>query len=108
MVNKREKRERRKLHIRKRVKGTSTRPRVYIFKSNKYFYAGLADDDKSLVLMGKRCDKKAEDIIKMSKEFAKGLKTKKINTAIFDRSGYKYHGLVKLFREQLKEEGINI
>jgi large subunit ribosomal protein L18 len=108
MINKKQKREKRKLHIRKKMSGTSIKPRIFVFKSNRYFYVGVADDSVSKVLMGKGCHRKKEDILKMAKEFAKDIKKKKIKTAVFDRSGYKYHGLIKIFADQLRSEGINI
>lgn len=103
-----EKRQRRKAHIRKNVSGTALKPRIYVFKSNKNFYAGVADDDNNVVLMGKKTHRKAEDITKMAKDFAKDLKAKKIEVAVFDRSGYKYHGLVATFVEELRNNGIKI
>ncbi len=103
-----EKRKKRKMHIRKNLSGTSVKPRVFVFKSNKYFYAGVADDEKSIVLMSKMVHKKEEDIVKMAKAFASDLKKKKIEVAVFDRSGYKYHGLVAAFAEELRNNGIKI
>jgi large subunit ribosomal protein L18 len=103
-----EKRERRKMHIRKTVSGSALKPRVFVFKSNKYFYAGVADDDKNVVIMSKMTPRKSEGIVKMAGEFAKGLKGKKIETVVFDRSGYKYHGLVASFVEELRNKGIKI
>jgi large subunit ribosomal protein L18 len=106
--NKSDKRERRKMHIRKTLSGTSVKPRVFVFKSNKFFYAGVADDDKNIVLTGKLAKKKNEEILKMAKVFAADLKKKKIEVAVFDRSGYRYHGLVAAFAEELRKNGIKI
>ena len=103
-----EKRERRKKHIRKNISGVSLKPRVFVFKSNKYFYAGVADDDKNIVLMSKMSNKKEEDIVKMAKDFALTLNKKKIENAVFDRSGYKYHGLIASFVTELRNNGIKI
>jgi len=52
--------------------------------------------------------KKAEDIKKMAKEFATNLKKKKIDKGVFDRSGYRYHGLVAMFADELRNNGIKI
>lgn len=105
---KKEQRERRKMHIRKRINGTIERPRIFVFKSNKYFYAGMADDESGVVLKSCMCKKNSKDIEKMSKGFAKEIKEKKIASAVFDRNGYKYHGLIKTFVEGLRSDGINI
>ena len=107
-MNKKDRREKRKMHIRKKISGTADVPRIFVFKSNRYFYAGAANDDTSTVIMSKMSKKKAEDIKKMAKEFATSLKKKKIDKGVFDRSGYRYHGLVALFADELRNNGIKI
>ena len=106
MKTKEQKRQRRKAYIKKRIRGTSDRPRIFVFKSNKYFYAGLADDEKGIVLKSYMAKKETDDIIAMSKKFAK--EALKSESVVFDRSGYKYHGLIKSFVEELRKEGVNI
>jgi large subunit ribosomal protein L18 len=107
-MNKKDRRQKRKLHIRKKISGTADVPRIFVFKSNRYFYAGAANDDTSTVIMSKMSKKKAEDIKKMAKEFATNLKKKKIDKGVFDRSGYRYHGLVAMFADELRNNGIKI
>jgi len=107
-MNKKDRRQKRKLHIRKKISGTADVPRIFVFKSNRYFYAGVANDDTSTVIMSKMSKKKAEEIKKMAKEFATSLKKKKIDKGVFDRSGYRYHGLVALFADELRNNGIKI
>jgi large subunit ribosomal protein L18 len=104
--SKREQRERRKAHIRKNVYGTAQKPRVFVFKSNRYFYAGIADDDKSIVIKSFVAKKNSDDIIAMAKKFAK--EAGKYESVVFDRSGYKYHGLVKTFVEELRKQKVKI
>jgi len=104
--SKREQRERRKIHIRKNVYGTAEKPRVFVFKSNRYFYAGIADDEKGIVIKSFMAKKKSDDIIAMAKKFAK--EAGKYQSAVFDRSGYKYHGLVKTFVEELRKQKVKI
>ncbi len=105
-TNKKDKRIRRKAHIRKNLSGTSLKPRVFVFKSNRYFYAGIADDDKSIVVKSFVCKKNSESIIKMVADFVK--EASKFESLVFDRSGYKYHGLVKAFVEELRKQEIKI
>ncbi len=107
-MNKKDRRQKRKMHIRKKISGTADVPRIFVFKSNRYFYAGAANDDTSTVIMSKMSKKKAEDIKKMAKEFATNLKKKKIDKGVFDRSGYRYHGLVAMFADELRNNGIKI
>jgi large subunit ribosomal protein L18 len=58
--------------------------------------------------MSKMSNKKQEEIVKMAKVFASDLKEKKIDTAVFDRSGYRYHGLIAAFADELRSSGIKI
>lgn len=103
---KKEKRIRRKAHIRKNLSGSSSKPRVFVFKSNRYFYAGIADDDKGVVIKSFMAKKDSEHILAMIKDFVK--EAKKFEALVFDRSGYKYHGLIKEFVEELRKLEINI
>jgi large subunit ribosomal protein L18 len=105
-MKRKESRQRRKMHIRKTLNGTSEVPRVFVFKSNKYFYMGLADDDSQKVLMSKMCDKKEDEIKKLAKKISKELN--KYDKLVFDRSGYKFHGLIKTFVETLRDNKVNI
>ncbi|MCD4756326.1 50S ribosomal protein L18 [bacterium] len=101
-----QKRLRRKMHIRKTMSGTKLIPRVFVFKSNKYFYPGLANDDENKVIMSMICKKSEKEIVSLAKKMSK--KLSKYDKLVFDRSGYKYHGLVKLFVETLRENKVNI
>ncbi|HOV29807.1 MAG TPA: 50S ribosomal protein L18 [Candidatus Dojkabacteria bacterium] len=105
-LTKKERRIRRKAHIRKNVSGTSERPRVFVFKSNRYFYAGIADDEKNIVIKSFVSKKNEKDIMEMTKKFVD--EAKKFNSLVFDRSGYKYHGLIQKFVDELRKEGIKI
>ncbi|MBN1619033.1 50S ribosomal protein L18 [Candidatus Dojkabacteria bacterium] len=111
---KNEKRIRRKLHLRKKLWGTGSAPRVSVFRSNRYLYAGAVDDDLSKVIVGicekkmiKSGEKPVERAARIGEEFGKGLMKKKINKIVFDRSGYKFHGRVKAFAEGIRKAGIN-
>lgn len=103
---KKEKRIRRKAHIRKKLFGTALKPRVFVFKSNRYFYAGIANDEKSIVVKSLMSKKNEKDILAMAKKFV--VLAKKYDSLVFDRSGYKFHGLIKSFVEELRKEGVKI
>ncbi|MDD2270569.1 MAG: 50S ribosomal protein L18 [Candidatus Dojkabacteria bacterium] len=105
-MERKDSRKRRKLHIRKTLSGTSVAPRVFVFKSNKYFYVGLADDESSKILQSGMCIRKEQEIKGLAKSISKELK--KYDKLVFDRSGYKYHGLVKAFVEELRDNKVNI
>lgn len=104
--DRKQRRIRRKLHIRKNVNGTSTKPRIFVFKSNRFFYAGIADDESNRVVKSLMAKKNSNDIITMAAEFAK--EASKFESLVFDRSGYRYHGLIKTFADELRNKGVKI
>jgi large subunit ribosomal protein L18 len=101
--------------IRKKVFGTSERPRLAVFRSNKQIYAQLIDDtagntlaaassaDKSLE--GKK-GTKSDQASAGGKLIAVNAKTAGIDTVVFDRSGFLYHGRVKALADSAREEGL--
>ncbi len=101
-------RNKRQKHIRKTVNGNEDKPRIFVFKSNKYLHTGVANDEKGVVLAGGRGKRTMEGAQALGKEVAKKLKGKKLETAVFDRSGYKFHGIISKYVESLRENGIKI
>ncbi|MBN2100874.1 50S ribosomal protein L18 [Candidatus Dojkabacteria bacterium] len=109
----REKRNRRKLHIRKNIEGTSEKPRVSIYKSNRYLFAQLVNDEEMKVCCGlsekvikpEKDEKPVDRAERMGVEFGKLIKKNKVETLVFDRAGYKYHGRIKAFAEGLRKSG---
>ncbi|RDU66779.1 50S ribosomal protein L18 [Helicobacter didelphidarum] len=101
----------RKMRARVQCAGCSIKPRVSVFRSNKYFYAQAIDDTKghTLVAVDSRKLKVGNtkaDVIKVGEEFAKMLKTNNIESVIFDRNGYLYHGVIASFADSLRNNGI--
>jgi large subunit ribosomal protein L18 len=106
-----EKRIRRHARIRARVKGTSERPRLAVFRSNKQFYAQIIDDerDETLVSAHSISSPKAtpqEKAELVAKEIARRALEKNIKTVVFDRGGFLYAGNVKLFADSVRKAGI--
>ena len=109
------KRLKRKGTIRKRIRGTAERPRLSVFRSNKYIYAQAIDDVAGRVLasISDRC-KEIETEGKKKRERARavgaaiGAKLKDLNVerVIFDRNGFIYHGRVKEVAEGAREAGL--
>ncbi len=105
-------RQRRCAKIRKRISGTQDRPRLTVFRSLSHVYAQLVDDTKGKVLLGNSDIKikvkgnKTEKAKNVGLEIAKLAKEKKIETVVFDRNGYKYHGRVKAVAEGAREGGL--
>ena len=108
--------ERRKIRVRSKVFGLSSRPRLVVSKSNKYVVAQVVDDVKGVTLamvstrdLGKigKLGKKGLDIAKeVGVKIAEKLKLQKISKVVFDKSGYKYHGKVKSVAEGAREGGL--
>jgi len=104
--------------IRKKIKGSSQRPRVSVYRSHKYLYVQLIDDvaGKTLASVstfskeGKKKEGKNSNNVLAAKDLGKLLgevaKTKKIEQVVFDRSGYKYAGKVKALAEGAREAGL--
>ncbi|MBI2033067.1 MAG: 50S ribosomal protein L18 [Candidatus Levybacteria bacterium] len=107
------KRIRRQIRVRKKIRGTQEVPRLSVFRSNTSLYAQLIDDKKGETILGV-----SEKLLKDSKgtkaERAKMLgvllaeraKEHKIESIVFDRGPYKYHGRVQAFAEGVKEGGL--
>lgn len=98
--------------VRAKIAGNAAKPRLVVFRSNKHFYVQLIDDEKNKVLAAvsdlkmkskKKGVERARDLAAMMAEKAK---EKKVQTIVFDRGGYKYHGQVKVLAEELRAQGI--
>src|ERR1044071_7856021 len=105
-----EKRYRRHLRVRKRVSGTTERPRMVVFRSIKHIYAQLVDDATGRTLMtisdAEVTGKKAEKAAEVGKRIAAKAKDAGITRVVFDRGGYKYHGRVKAVADGAREGGL--
>lgn len=95
-------RKSRKMRTRARLAGRVDSPRLVVFRSNKFIYAQLVDDNKGVtVAAASGIDPKVVGG-EIAKEAVKG----KVSKIVFDRSGYKYHGKVKLLAEAAREGGL--
>ncbi|HQR73005.1 MAG TPA: 50S ribosomal protein L18 [Sulfurovum sp.] len=104
-------RAQRKARVRGKIFGSDMMPRLSVFKSNKHFYAQAIDDNTGTTLAsadGRKLGLKAnqEDVKKIAAQMAKNLASKNIDSVVFDRNGYLYHGVVASFADALREAGI--
>lgn len=105
-------RQRIKWHIRSRVTGTTERPRLTVFRSNKSIYAQIVDDSTGTTLAAASSQKledkasKIEQSTLVGKAIAAKALEKGITEVVFDRSGYLYHGRVKQLAEGAREGGL--
>lgn len=109
---------RKRIHrrVRKKVSGTAQRPRLNVFRSNRYIYAQLIDDVSGHTLVqassyeaavaneGSKSDQAAQ----VGKLLAERAKAAGIDTGVFDRGGYLYHGRVKSLADGAREGGLNL
>jgi len=92
----------RKKRVRAVVNGTKARPRMSIYRSNKYIYAQLIDDvSENTVASAKGVDPQ-----KVGEEISQKAKKAKVKQAVFDRGGYKYHGNVKKLADAARKGGL--
>ena len=104
---------RRKRRGRGNISGTADMPRLSIFKSNKYFYAQAIDDvnGNTLTAVNSRALKLSvnkESVVQVAAAMAENLKAKNIESVVFDRNGYLYHGVVASFADALRDNGIKV
>jgi large subunit ribosomal protein L18 len=117
MAKKEDKRVRRKASIRKKVSGTTERPRLSVFRSSKHIYAQVIDDvlRKTVTAVSTLDEKlvpelantnKSDKAKKVGAAIAARLKEKGIDKVVFDRNGYIYHGRVKALADAAREAGL--
>jgi large subunit ribosomal protein L18 len=105
----------RKVRVRRKVRGTTERPRLSVYRSNKHTYVQIIDDT-----LGKTVTAASEKELKNTKStktaraitlgelLAQKAKKSKITKLCFDRGGYKYHGRIKSLLEAVRQQGIEV
>jgi len=109
-------RARRKRRIRKKIQGTSSCPRLTVYKSNHYTYTQIIDDHKGHTIVAASNSEKdlrnlpnnIEGAIKLGTVLGDRVKAKKIKNLVFDRNGYAYHGIVRSIAESVRKTGIKL
>ena len=112
-------RRRRHMRIRNKVRGTSERLRLVVFRSLKNIEGQLVDDDAGRTVLGMSTlakdlrdftaegrNKRVEQSFAAGKLLAEKAKAKGIEAVVFDRGGYRYHGRVKAFADGAREGGL--
>jgi large subunit ribosomal protein L18 len=102
----------RKRTVRQKISGTDARPRVTVFRSNRYLYVQVISDESGRTLVagstlgrttgGTTVGAAAE----LGKQIADKCKEQSITEVVFDRNGYKYHGRVKALADAAREAGL--
>jgi large subunit ribosomal protein L18 len=104
---------RKKRRIGSNIKGSSARPRISVYRSNRYIYAQAIDDEKRVTVGSFSSqkltkNKKVNQAKEVGVNLAKILIEKKINEVVFDRNIYVYKGRVRALAEGLREGGIKV
>jgi len=111
-------RNRRHRRVRKKISGTTERPRLVVFRSLRHIYGQLVDDSRGVTLMGISSAspsiqgniKVGDGKVSASKLTGKALAEKAVQSGVesvvFDRGGYKYHGRIRAFAEGAREGGL--
>ncbi len=103
--------------VRRKLSGTPERPRLCIHKSSKHIYAQVVDDKAAKTLAAATTNLKAnkdaaksfcniEWAKKLGGEIANAAKSKGVSAVVFDRGGYRYHGVIKAFADAAREAGL--
>ena len=114
MATKENRRVKIKKSIRKNITGTAERPRLSVYRSNKQIYAQIIDDLKGVTVVsaGSLKNNDAQKVNKVDqarligKEIAEKARQAGVETVVFDRNGYLYHGRVKSLAEAARENGL--
>jgi large subunit ribosomal protein L18 len=108
-----QKRLKRRRRVRAKIRGTAERPRIAVFRSNRGIFAQLIDDDAGRTLAAVnwteadlRDLKPMEQAARAGALIAERGKAAGVETAVFDRGGYRYHGRVKALAEGAREGGL--
>jgi len=106
---------RRKRHVRKTIRGTATKPRLSVHRSNQHIYAQLIDDEKGVTLAAVSSNDKGSDVTYggnidaatvIGKKLAEKAKAVNIAEAAFDRGAYRFHGRVKALARAATDAGL--
>lgn len=114
--------EKRKLRIRSKINVTTDRPRLTVFRSNKYLYLQIIDEKGKVLVVSNELmlnkapstssgtikGTKTEKAALIAEDLLKKLKKQKVKKLVFDRGSYKYQGRVAVVADTLRKAGINI
>jgi len=107
-----EKRTRRKIRVRSKIFGTKECPRLSVYRSNIAIYAQMIDDNAGNTLLAASSIKDKKNNIKAAETvglvLAKKALEKGVKTCVFDRNGYKYHGVIKALADSCRKAGIKL
>lgn len=113
-LSKSQSRQRRHRRVRKHVVGTTTRPRLAVYRSNRYIYAQVIDDNVGRTVAAASSQEESfrtktlstDTATEVGKLVAERAKEAGISSVVFDRGGFKYHGRIKALADAAREAGL--
>ena len=109
-LNKKELRDRRHKRVRAKISGTAERPRLAIYKSNKFVSAQLIDDEAQATIAAAHGrsfpGSLSTQSVAVGKAIADAAKAKGVTAIVFDRGGYEYGGQIKALADTARENGL--
>ncbi len=107
MKTRKEMRAKRKLASRVLVRGSESRPRFAVYRSNTRLSAQLIDDEKKITLVAAAVmGKNIKAAVTLGKDVAEKAKAAHISSVVFDRAGFRYHGIIKAIADSAREGGL--
>jgi large subunit ribosomal protein L18 len=113
VLTKPQQRLKRRRRVRAKIHGTAERPRISVFRSNRGIFAQLIDDDSGRTLAAVSWTEdslkglsRLEQATRAGAQLAERAKAAGVESVVFDRGGYQYHGRVKAFAEAAREAGL--
>ncbi|MEK7601965.1 MAG: 50S ribosomal protein L18 [Patescibacteria group bacterium] len=110
ILTKQEQRDRRHRRVRSRISGTEARPRLAVFKSNRFVSVQLIDDEAGVTMLSAHGRSFPGSLsvqsVAVGKAIAEAAKKKGITTVVFDRGGYEYGGQVKALADAARDGGL--
>ncbi len=102
-------RKKRAMRVKAKIRGTTERPRLAVFRSHRNLLVQIIDDTKGETIVSKSMQgKNIAAGKKLGAEIAVAAKAKHITTVLFDRSGYRYHGVIEAIAQGAREGGLTI
>lgn len=114
---KNEQRSARKQRVRRKIRGTAERPRLSVFRSNRFIYAQIIDDERGVTLasassrepgVAAGSGKGVETAAAVGKLIAERAREADVNRVVFDKGWYRYHGRIRSLAEAVREAGLDV
>ncbi len=117
--DRKQRRVRMKRRYRDAVRGTANRPRLAVYRSLRHVYAQVIDDDKGVTMVSaSTLEKSTSDVAdgtanreagkRLGKMIAERAKEQGVETVVFDRGGFRYHGVIRAIAEGAREAGLKL